>query len=160
MKAFDAQTCPIPASSGVFLRVWKHQCTSLESKIELLRQCGPTKLQSIFKINLPGELLSDILVVLHSVTTAGSIPAEKASQGCADSQQVFAQADEMCSRDAELISDIMKALSGEHAVYGTSVWDLLHTSNFASMDSRWTENDWTSFIRDRKICPDSEADQP
>lgn len=119
MKAFDAQTCPIPTSSGVFLRVWKHQCTSIESKIELLKQCGAIKLQSMFKINLPGELLSDILVVLSSMplTTAGSEHVKKASQGCADSQQVFAQADEMCSSDAELIFDIMKTLSGEHAVF-------------------------------------------
>lgn len=130
MKAFDAQTCPVPASSGVFLRVWKHQCTSIDSKFELLKQCGPVKLQSLFNINLPGDLLSEILVVLHSLplTTAGSEQLEKLSQECADSQQVSAEADEAFSRNAELIFDIMKALSGEHA--GTSNRDLLQTCLF------------------------------
>ena len=143
MKAFDVQTCPIPASSDVFLRVWKHECTTSESRVELLRKCGALKLQSMFKINLPGQLLSDILIVLDSMQV------EQASQGYADSQQIFAEADGMHSRDVQFIVDIMKALHGGHAVVQT----------FALMEPCWSER-ICFCIRDRQICSDCETDQP
>ena len=117
VKAFDVQTCPIPASSDVFLRVWKYQCTTSESKVELLKKCGAIKLQSIFKVNLPAELLSDILIALDSTSfITNSMQVERASQQCEDSQQVLAEANGMRSGDVQLIFDTMKALHGEHAI--------------------------------------------
>ena len=114
----------------MFLRVWKHQCTTSESRVELLKKCGALKLQSMFKVSLPGELLSDILIALDSMpVTAEGMQVEKAFQGCADSQQVVAAADSTCSGDVELIFDIMKALSGEHAAVQT----------FALMEPSWSE---------------------
>lgn len=115
VDAFEVQTCPTPASSDEFLRMWKRQCTTFESRLGLLKKCGPIRLQSIFKVNLPGELLSEILIALHSLPflTAEAEQAEEASQGCAASQWVSAEADDMHSGDAQLAFDILKALSGE-----------------------------------------------
>lgn len=105
----------------------------------------------MFKVNLPGELLSDILIVLDlmPVTAEGSMQNEKASQGCADSQQVLAEADGMRSGDVQLIFDIMKALCGEHAIVQT----------LALMETCWSESNHCC-VRDRQICVDSETDQP
>ena len=115
VNAFEVQTCPIPASSDEFLRVWKRQCTTWESRVELLKKCGPVKLQSLFKVNLPGELLSDILIALESMPflAAEAVEADDASQGCAASQPVFVDAIDMHSGDAQHAFDILEALSGE-----------------------------------------------
>lgn len=149
VKAFDVQTCPIPASSDVFLRVWKHECTTSESRVELLRKCGALKLQSMFKINLPGQLLSDILIVLDTMPFTSEDSMQVEPQGYADSQQILAQADGMHSRDVQFIVDIMKALQGGHAVVQTS----------ALMEPCWSER-ICFCIRDRQICSDSKTDQP
>lgn len=115
VSAFDVQTCPVPASSDEFLRVWKRQCITCESRVEFLRKCGAVKLQSLFKVNLPGELLSDILIALESMPclAAETLQAEKSSQGCAASQQGLGEADGMHAGNAQLAYDILKAISGE-----------------------------------------------
>lgn len=115
VNAFEVQTCPIPASGDEFLRVWKRLCTTCESRLALLKKCGPVRLQSIFKVNLPGELLSEILIALDSrpLLTTEAVQADNASQGCEASQWVPAEADDLHSRDAQLAFDILKALSGE-----------------------------------------------
>ena len=127
VNAFNVQTCPVPASSDEFLRVWKRQCTKFESRAIFLRKCGAVKLQSLFKVNLPGELLSDILIVLESMLFPAADSAEvvQAEQGCANSQQVLPEAEGLHSGDAQLTFDIMKALSGERAIVQTVASTLL-----------------------------------
>lgn len=111
---FDIQTCPVPSSSDEFIRTWKRKCIRSESKLGLLQKCGAVKLQSIFKVNLPAELLSNFLLVLDSA------PPPEAMQACeactADQHQLSAAHTSHLSNtssNAQLIFDILQALSGE-----------------------------------------------
>lgn len=66
----------MPATSDDFVRVWRRQCTAHDSKLGLLTRCGPHHLPALFRVNLPAELLSDILVILCLLQDPVSDPAE------------------------------------------------------------------------------------
>ncbi len=80
VAAFDLQTCPAPLTSDEFIRVWKRQCPTCESKLGLLITCGPDHLCRLFKVNLPAEILSGILVTLCSMQNPDSDPIRRESQ--------------------------------------------------------------------------------
>ena len=122
VKEFDVQTNPVPSSSDAFIRTWKRQCTTPESKFALLKKCGAVKLQQLFKANLPGDLLSDILIVLCTATASticGASHAEQPSQQHADSQlhtsEPNSRPPQHSGSNAQFMFEILQSLTGEYA---------------------------------------------
>ena len=118
MTEFDVQKCPIPSSSDEFIRTWKRQCTTPDSKFTLLKHCGRLQLQSIFRVTLPGTLLSEILIVLNSLTptAAKALQTEQLAQLHDANQDSFAEANagrlQDVDRHAQTALDILQGLSG------------------------------------------------
>ena len=80
----------MPATSDDFVRVWRRQCTTHDSKLGLLTRCGPHHLPALFRVNLPAELLSDILVILcllqDPVSDPAEVHAEKPGRMCSETK--------------------------------------------------------------------------
>ena len=155
VKEFDVQTNPVPSSSDAFIRTWKRQCTTADSRFAFLKKCGAVKLQMLFKLNLPGDLLSDILIVLNTVTASTAPEASQAehlSQQHADSQLHIAETNgrkpQHGNSVAQLVFEILQSLTGEHGQLQTA----------ASLLLCWADH--ARCARNSKICPDHEVPEP
>ena len=127
---FDPLKSPVPSTSDEFLRLWKRQCPTRADKLTLLSRCGPDHLCRLFKVNLPADLLSDILTTLYSPHIAASAPAgvQTKISSCVhkkeDSQEQVEHSDSAAPspmqtkiadecNDATFIFNMLQGLSGE-----------------------------------------------
>ncbi|PNH11606.1 Coiled-coil domain-containing protein 103 [Tetrabaena socialis] len=53
-----------PSSSGDFYRDWRRNCPGADDKYRYLKMCGPDVLRAVFRVEVSGEVLRDMLSVL------------------------------------------------------------------------------------------------
>eukprot|EP00775_Hariotina_reticulata_P008407 gene8407-8591_t len=82
----------VPGSRHLFMLQWRRHCPTAGDKYRLLKLCGAEHVASLFKLEIDGELLSQLLVVLqqeilpavcgnttNAMTCRGNAPVESAA---------------------------------------------------------------------------------
>lgn len=123
----------LPHTSQEFAREWRRQCRTAADKFRLMKQCGPEGLAAIFRVEVDGLLLGQMLQALqqHWQQQVASAPAhshphaqQQSTQQPAAATSAPAQSKEQQQPAGEVCAEAMLVLRMLQSLTGAGRFDL------------------------------------